>query len=255
MGSGKGKRAGKAEKGEGEREGCDYDSEERRRWRKWALRFGERMRGWGDEVGERAGYWGNRFADKVEEELGKEGGNMAGDDGETKAHKVRGEWMDAKWHRRWQEHRAGSWWGGWWMWPFGLIGPLIGAGFTLLFVVVAVMCLKFVTAGVQSEFLSLMIGAVAASIWVFFAFSLIMGYFDFLIKRHPMAYLVLWPLSNSLGIALSAWIISWVLRTVGELASVALLVQAGALLKAYLLPIFVVFAAIGYVSLWMMERK
>ncbi|MCL6089306.1 MAG: hypothetical protein M1530_04070, partial [Candidatus Marsarchaeota archaeon] len=113
----------------------------------------------------------------------------------------------------------------------------------------------FVNAGIQSAFLSMMAGAVAASMWVFFAFALIMGYFDFLIRRHPMAYLVLWPLSNSLGITFSAWIISWVLRTVGQLASAGLLAQAGVLLRENLLPLFAAFAVMGYLSLWMMRRK
>ena len=227
----------------------DYDSEEERRWKKWGKRFGGRMRDFGEEASERARYWGERFAGRMEGKHSGKGGKM-----EEGAHKVKGEWSDARWHGRWQEHRQRRW-GGWWMWPFGLIGPLVGAVFGIVFIVVALWVMRFVNAGIQSEFVSLMIGAAASTIWVFFAFALVMGYLDYLTKRSPMAYVVLWPVSNSLGITFFAWIAAWILRTIGELASVAMLGQAGMVLRQNLLPVFVVFAAIGYISLWMVRRK
>ena len=230
--------------------GGDYDSEEeKRRWRKWGKRFGGRMREFGEEFAERAEFWGNRFADRMDEKLSGEGGKMGGGE----AHRVKGEWSDAGWHRRWQEHRQRRW-SGWWMWPFGLIGPLVGAVFSIVFIVVALWVMRFVNAGIQSGFVSLMVGAVASTIWVFFAFALVMGYLDYLTKRSPMAYMVLWPVSNSLGITFFAWIASWVLRTIGELSSVAVLSQAGGVLRQNLLPVFIAFAAIGYISLWMVRR-
>ena len=230
------------------RKGKEGDEEERR-WRERGRRFGGRMRDFGEEIGERARYWGNRLAYGMDGRRSGEGGKM-----EEEAHKVKGEWSDARWHSRWQEHRQRRW-SGWWMWPFGLIGPLVSAVFSIVFIVVALWALRFVNGGIQSEFVSLMVGAVASTIWVFFAFALVMGYLDYLTKRSAMAYVVLWPLSDSLGITFFAWIASWVLRTIGELSSVAMLGQAGEALRQNLLPVFIVFAAIGYISLWMVRRK
>jgi len=217
-----------ASKRKGNNDNCDCSGEEAKRWKAWDLKFGNRVE--------------NEFAD--------EGGKMHD---ETKAHKVKGEWMGCRncCGGQWQANRAGSWW----MLPFGLIGPLIGAAFSLLFVVISVWALRFINAGVQSEFISLMASAIAANIWVFFAFSLAMGYLDFLVKRSPLAYMALSPVSNSLGITFSAWIIAWVFRTIGSLASVGLLSQFGTLLRANLPVVFVAFLAIGYISMWAMRRK
>ena len=226
----------------------DYDSKERRRFgRKWGRRFGSRIRDWGEEVGERAKHWGK----KVEDEFSEEGGPMAE---EKKAKKAQGEWMGPG-YQQWNAMKGRRWWSGWWMWPFGLIGPLIGSAIMLVFLIIALWVLKFANAAIQSQFISLLISATAANIWVFFAFSIVMGYLDFIIKRSPFAYMTLWPAQNGLAVTFAAWVIAWIFKTVGFLASVDFLLQIGSLLRANLAWVFVFFLALGYLTVFVAGRR
>ncbi|VVC00027.1 Uncharacterised protein [uncultured archaeon] len=200
--------------------------DEEKRWKAWGERFGKRM---------------ESFGKRMEKKFGKGDGCCCG--GECMAEKKKGEWYHPL------EENAGKGWGwGWIFWPFGLIGPVIGAVIGIIILILSLWALKAVNVAIQSEFITLMIAAVAANIWVFFLFSLAMGYIDYLIKRSPLAFFTLYPVSNAAGITFAAWILAWVFRTIGAFSGVDVLVWAGTLARANLAWIFVIFLILGYLS-------
>jgi len=140
------------------------------------------------------------------------------------------------------------------MLPFGLISPIIGAGISLLFLIISLWILKLTNLAIQSQLVSMIISAASANIWVFFAFSLAMGYLDFLSKRSVVSFMALTPISSAGSITFSAWILAWLFRAIGSLASVQLLSEAGIALRQNLLPVFVMFLALGYAFILVSRR-
>jgi len=176
------------------------------------------------------------------------------------AEKKKGEWINKgrageTWYHPLEENAGKGWGWGWIFFPFGLIGPLIGAVIGIIFIIISLWALKFVNVAVQSQFISLMIGAVTANIWVFFLFSLAMGYLDYLIKRSPLAFFTLYPVSNAAGITFTAWVLSWVFRTVGAFSGVEALLWLGTLARENLAWIFIIFLILGYISLLAARKK
>lgn len=154
--------------------------------------------------------------------------------------KAKGDWFHPK--EGWVQ--AGKGWNVWFL-PFGLIGPIIGSMIWLVVIIAGLWALSFANAVLQSQFISLLIGAVGRNLHWFFAVSLITGYLDFLSRKFPPAFPITWPASNAVGITFSAWIISWLFRTIGAMANVAVLSQIGIFLKENLAGIFVLFFAMG----------
>ena len=176
------------------------------------------------------------------------------------AEKKNAEWINKghageNWYRPFEQNAGKGWGWGWIFFPFGLIGPAIGAVIGIIFIIISLWTLKFVNVAVQSQFISLMISAVTANIWVFFLFSLAMGYLDYLIKRSPLAFFTLYPVSNAAGITFAAWILSWVFRTVGAFSGVGALLSLGTLARANLAWIFVIFLILGYLSLSVAKKR
>jgi len=172
----------------------------------------------------------------------------------SQPHKASGVWHHPKWAGEWERARHNNWWGNSWMLPFGLISPLIGAAFSLAFTILSLWILKLANVAIQSQLASMIISAVSANIWVFFAFSLATGYLDFLSKRSVISFMALTPISSAGSITFSAWILAWLFRAIGGLASVQFLSDAGIVLRQNLIPVFVLFLALGYASILASRR-
>jgi len=162
------------------------------------------------------------------------------------AKNAKGEWVHPG-QRQWEENR----WFNWWFLPaevLGMIGPLIGAAISLFITIICLWIVKFANAILQSEFLALMIGAVDRNIAWFLAVPLVIGYCQYFARRFYAGHVLLQPVGNAVGFTFSMWIIAWLLRTVGAMASVPLLSQIGTALRENLLPVFAVVLALGYIS-------
>ncbi|MFA6908104.1 MAG: hypothetical protein WC263_04740 [Candidatus Micrarchaeia archaeon] len=161
----------------------------------------------------------------------------------------KGEWVHPG-QRQWSEGRARPGFSYWFL-PLeilGLMGPLIGAAISLFTTILALWAVKFANAALQSEFLSLMIGAVDRNIAWFFIAPLTIGYCQHLAKRFYAGYLVCMPIGNAAAFTFSAWVIAWVLRTIGALADVAFLFRIGSGVRENLALVFALVLLLGYVS-------
>jgi len=161
------------------------------------------------------------------------------------AKNAKGEWAHPG-QRQWDDSR----WFNWWFLPaevLGMAGPLIGAAISLFATIICLWIVKFANAILQSEFLSLMIGAVDRNIMWFLIVPLVIGYCQYFAKRVYIGHVLLQPVGNAVGFTFSMWIIAWLLRTAGATAGVPLLSQIGATLRENILPIFAIVLALGYV--------
>ena len=164
-------------------------------------------------------------------------------------HNPKGEWVHPG-QRQWSEGRAKPGFNYWFL-PLeilGMIGPLIGAAISLFTTIICIWMVKFANVIFQSEFLSLMIGAVDRNIAWFFIVPLVIGYCQHFAKRFYAGYLVFMPLGNAAGFAFSVWTAAWVCRTIGTLANAAFLFQVGAGIRENLAIIFTLVLLLGYVS-------
>jgi len=171
---------------------------------------------------------------------------------EEQAKKVHGTWSYAggEGERRWKEGSKPRFFN-WWLLPLevmGFLGPLIGAIASLVITIICMWIAKFANVIFQSEFLSMMIGAVDRNIAWFFIAPLAIGYCQYMAKKFYVGYLLFLPIGNAVGTTFSMWIIAWVLRTIGALSGVALLFQIGAWMRESLAAIFALVLILGYLS-------
>lgn len=133
-----------------------------------------------------------------------------------------------------------------------LASPLIGAALSTLTLLFIVWILEFINIAFQSKLLTIFASAAKANLHWVFAFFLASGCIGFASKRHPRFAIWLFPLSTALGASFSAWILSWLAKTIGLLSGIGFLFEAGSFVKSNLLAVFAVFLALGALSL---ERK
>ena len=162
-----------------------------------------------------------------------------------KAKKVHGTWS---YPGQENEHQ----WFSKWFLPLevlGMLGPLVGAVASLIITIICLWMVKFANVIFQSQFVSLMIGAVDRNIAWFFIVPLVIGFCQHFAKRFYAGYLVFMPIGNAVSFAFSMWITAWVLRAIGMLANVAILFQIGSGVRENLLLIFALMLVLGYVPL------
>ncbi|MFA5929596.1 MAG: hypothetical protein WC861_01830 [Candidatus Micrarchaeia archaeon] len=160
------------------------------------------------------------------------------------AKKVHGTWS-------YPGQKEGRQWFSKWFLPLeilGLLGPLIGAAISLFISIACLWAVKLANVIFQSEFLTLMVGAVDRNIAWFFIVPLIIGYCQHMAKRFYAGYLACMPIGNAAAFTFSMWTIAWVLRAIGTLANVAFLFQIGAGVRENLALIFALVLMLGYVS-------
>ena len=163
---------------------------------------------------------------------------------ESKAKKAHGTWS-------YPGNGNARQWYGWGFLPLeilGMLGPLIGAAVSLIITIICLWLVRFANVIFQSEFLTLMVGAVDRNIAWFFIVPLVVGYCQYLAKRFYAGYFLLMPIGNAASFTFSMWMAAWVFKTVGALANVLLLSQIGIFLRENLVPIFALVLVLGYVS-------
>lgn len=146
---------------------------------------------------------------------------------------------------------------GWrsWLWPIGLLGPLIGSIISIVILIGVLWGLKFTNVILQSEFITQIISSVGENIALFFVFFLFTSYAKFFMMRSRTAYMLLHPLSEAAAVLFTAWILGWLLGYAGEVTNVPLVAQAGGLISANLLPIFAAVLVLGYLSIAMGRQR
>jgi len=155
---------------------------------------------------------------------------------------VKGEWVHP-------DQQKQGW--GWrmWLWPIGLLGPLIGSILSIVILIAILWGLKFVNVMFQSVFIAQIISSVTENIALFFAFFLFTSYMKFFMMRSRAAYMFLHPLSEAVATLFTAWILGWLLSYAGEVTSVQLVSEIGSLISANLLIIFAFVLVLGYASI------
>jgi hypothetical protein len=164
-------------------------------------------------------------------------------------HNPKGEWVHPG-QRQWSENRGKPGFSYWFL-PLeilGMLGPLIGAAISLFTTIICLWIVKFINVIFQSEFFTLMIGAVDRNIAWFFIVPLVIGYCQHFSKRFYAGYLVCMPIGNAAGFTFSMWIVAWVFRAIGTLANVGFLFQIGAGVRENLFLIFALVLLMGYVA-------
>ena len=159
-----------------------------------------------------------------------------------------------EWQHPWEQQKQ-QW--GWrsWLWPIGLLGPLIGSIISIVILIAILWGLKFTNAILQSDFITQIISSVGENITLFFVFFLFTSYAKFFMMRSRAAFMLLHPLSEAASTLFAAWILGWLLSYSGEVTNVPLVAQAGGLISANLLPIFAAVLVLGYLSIAMGRQK
>lgn len=166
------------------------------------------------------------------------------------ATKAQGEWSHGG-ERFWGRRGAVRWA----FLPFGLLSPLIGAALGILFIVLGLWLLKFANMLLLSPLIALFMGAVARDLPLFFGFFLFTGYCGYFARNFPFTANVLLPAAGAAGFTFTIWALAWVFNTLGAIYSVPLLLQAGTLMRGYLLPIFVLVLALGILTAYLGYRR
>lgn len=156
--------------------------------------------------------------------------------------------QQGEWRHPWEQQKQ-EW--GWrmWLWPIGLLGPLIGSIISIIILIAILWGLKFVNAILQSVFITQVIGAIDANVIWFFAFFLFTSYAKFLMMRSRSAYYLFHPLSEAVSTTFVAWILGWLMNYVGAAIAVPLISQIGLLISASLLYIFAFVLVLNYIGL------
>ena len=178
----------------------------------WGENFGKFMEKRGKEFGEEIGELGKRFGKNFEDE-GK---------------KLEKEWK------------------GWWFRTFGLIGPLVGSIFGIVFLAIGIVVLNLINMFLGSSFISLVSNFIFRNLYFFFAVLLFFGYSDYLSKRFPKTFWIAKPMTTSLGIALVIWISIWILSLVNIYVGSRLITSLTNFLYLNMWGVFFVFLVFGY---------
>jgi|SRR3989344_6078663 len=164
------------------------------------------------------------------------------------AAQAKGEWV----HPGGQQKQEWGW--RMWLWPIGLLGPLIGSIISIVVLIAILWALKFLNVMLQSLFITQFIDAVTANIIWIFGFFLFTSYAKFLMMRSRSAYYVFHPLSEAVSTTFVAWVLGWLLRYAGEAISVPLISTIGSALSASLVYIFAFVLILNYAALLFSKR-
>jgi len=164
-----------------------------------------------------------------------------------KPRQAQGEWVHP-----WQEQEGWGW--RVWLWPIGLLGPLIGSAISIVVLVAILWLLKSINMILQSLFISQLIGAATANIAWIFGFFLFTSYAKFLMMHSRAAYMSLHPLSEAVSTTFVAWVLGWLLRHAGDAMSVPMIGTLGKALSASLVYIFAFVLILSYLGLLFSKR-
>ena len=134
----------------------------------------------------------------------------------------------------------------WWFRTFGLIGPLIGSIFGIVFLAIGIWILNLINLPLGSGFVLEISNFLFTNIHWFFAAFLFFGYSNYLSRRLPKTYWVVSPIISSTGVVFAIWISSWLLNLINIYANSNIITGVSNFLYLNLWGIFVVFLVLGY---------
>jgi hypothetical protein len=189
----------------------------------WGERFGRKMERVGKKFGTRMEKQGRDFGEEVGE-LGEEfGGHM--------------------------KHKGKVWEGEWEYRSFGFLGllwPIIGSIFTLIFLAVGIWILNFINLSLKSYFIFQVSSFLFSNLYLFFAFSLFFGYARYFRRRFRSVYWLLSPVVSALMIIFLIWIFIFLLDLMNFYVGSVFIQSIAGFLRANFAGIFILFAVLGY---------
>ncbi len=189
----------------------------------WGEKFGRKMERLGKKFGTRMEKQGRNFGEEVGELGERFGGHMK--------HKGK------MWEREWDDRSFGT---------FGLLWPIIGSIFTLIFFAVGVWILNFINLSVKSYLIFQVSSFLFSNLYIFFAFSLFFGYARYFRRRFRSAYWLLSPVVSSLMIIFLVWISIFILDLMNFYVESIFIQSIAGFLRANFAGIFFFFAVVGY---------
>ena len=145
--------------------------------------------------------------------------------------------------RTWEsEHSAKRHWIG----IFGVAGPLIGSILGLIFLSIGILVLNFINVFLGSGFIASVSGFIYGNVGVFFMVFLFAGYNEYLSRRYWRGFWAISPLMAGIGVAISLWIMAWVVRLVNTVPNVAALSSISSFIFANLAAAFLLVVVLGY---------
>lgn len=189
----------------------------------WGKRFGKRMERFGRKFGGRMGEQGRDF--------GEEFGELGERFGKRVKHKGR------EWKEEWEDWRSGT---------IGLILPLIGSIFGLIFLTFGIWVLNFINLSLKSYFITQVSDFLLLNLFLLFAFSLYFGYADYFHKRSRRNYWMFSPIVNALAAVFVIWISIFMLNLINFYAGNFFIELVVNFLRVNFVAIFVAFLVLGY---------
>jgi hypothetical protein len=134
-----------------------------------------------------------------------------------------------------------------WISTFGLIGPLLGSIFSIIFIAIGLWILNFINSFVLNVFISMLSSFFFTKIYWFFLASLFFGYCNYLSLRHPKNWWLVSPVVNSLNIVFVIWILASIFNLIGTFTSSIAITSFSNFVLVSLLALLSIFIVIGYV--------
>lgn len=184
-------------------------------------RFGKRMERLGKKFGKKMGKQGKDFGEEVAE-LGEK---FEGDRRQS----------EERWERK--EWRFGT---------FGLIWPVVGSVFTLVVLALCIWVLDFINLSLKSYFIFQVSSFLLGNLYLFFAFSLFLGYARYFRRRARRVYWLISPIVNALGVVFLVWISIFMLNLANFYVGSSFIELIANFLRLNFAGIFLVFLALGY---------
>jgi len=163
--------------------------------------------------------------------------------------RARTEWRRERREKPVETGRKRHWeavWEDWWFNAFGLIGPLLGSAFALLWLAIAIWMINFVNTGLEIHLLFAISSFLYANLVLFFAVSLFFGYARYFSKASPKTHFLTWPLTTAFAVAFTLWIAAWVVDLLDAYYPAASLSGASAFLHSSTYSVFIVLLALFY---------
>jgi hypothetical protein len=178
--------------------------------------------------------WGEKFGRRMEKQ-GRDFGEEVEELGERFGERMR--YKGKLWERDWEDRGLET---------FGLIWPIIGSIFMLIFLAFGIWILDFINLSVKSYFIFQVSSFLFSNLYLFFAFSLFFGYARYFRRRFRRIYWLLSPVVGSLRLIFLVWIFIFVLGLMNFYVGSTFIQIIADFLRANFAGIFIFFLVLGY---------
>ncbi|MCX6799310.1 MAG: PspC domain-containing protein [Candidatus Diapherotrites archaeon] len=150
--------------------------------------------------------------------------------------------------------RFGRCWHGWFDSTFRVVGPVIGAIFSIICLVIAILALNFMRGLTGFSFFGKIAVFFAANLPLFFVASLFFSYMSYAERRRPRDYRLFSPVVSALGVIFAFWIIAELVLIMNASLQVPALSAIALFFEGNILMFFVFFAVLCYLGLLFAHR-